>query len=280
MADESLNSSVFSAVRRIHILVHAELDIWTFFSRAMFVPLDGGTRDVKQRDFYECVEILANMSADFITPEFGEALGHYAIVSRQPHKMLYDYGRSAAECVLLNSFKFVESLEGTTKTNLIKRDAFSDDERRIIRHILPMIASALKTSHLIPTMQLCDQLRAEANWEATRALDRARAEEVALERAKHVHEPDLAESQSEILDKQQPTKSSRSPVKKDKPTEARNKWVYEQCCKGTLHQTIALRLPKKNPRWTRITTKQGILACARKYAEDHKLPPPPSRQSK
>jgi hypothetical protein len=73
-------------------------------------------------------------------------------------------------------------------------------------------------------------------------------------------------------------KQSRQRVR-DKLTESRDKWVYQQCCKGVPYDTIALRLPKKNKRWRRITTKQGILACARKYAEDNGHPLPPPRQS-
>jgi hypothetical protein len=45
------------------------------------------------------------------------------------------------------------------------------------------------------------------------------------------------------------------------------------------YDTIARRLPKQNKNWQAITTKQGILACARKYAERNNLPLPPPRQS-
>jgi hypothetical protein len=69
-------------------------------------------------------------------------------------------------------------------------------------------------------------------------------------------------------------------VRRDKPTEARDKWIYEQCCKGVAHDTIAIRLKKKPTTWVRITRKQGIFACAKRYAERHALPLPPPRQSR
>jgi len=69
-------------------------------------------------------------------------------------------------------------------------------------------------------------------------------------------------------------------TKRDKATEARNKWIYEQCYKGIPYDTIVIRLKKKPKSWDRIDSKQGILACARKYAERHSLPPPPPRQGR
>lgn len=71
-----------------------------------------------------------------------------------------------------------------------------------------------------------------------------------------------------------------SRAEKAKRTEARDQWVYEQCCRGVAYDTIARRLTKKNPKWQAITTKQGILDCARRYAERHGMPPPPPRQSR
>jgi hypothetical protein len=72
---------------------------------------------------------------------------------------------------------------------------------------------------------------------------------------------------------------SRRPPLRDKVTEARDKWIYDLCIKGEAYDTIARKLPQKNARWTRISTKQGILAAARRYAQRHELPPPPPRQN-
>ena len=75
-----------------------------------------------------------------------------------------------------------------------------------------------------------------------------------------------------------PQKPEREPAKLDKLTEARDKWVYNECCKGTAYDLIARNLPNKNHKWARIDTKQGILACAKRYAKRHRKPEPPPRQ--
>ena len=67
---------------------------------------------------------------------------------------------------------------------------------------------------------------------------------------------------------------------RDKATEARDKWIYDQCCKGVAYDSIARNLSKKNPKWARIGTKQGILACAKRYAKRKRLPEPPPRQER
>ena len=89
--------------------------------------------------------------------------------------------------------------------------------------------------------------------------------------------PRVAAPTSEL---QQKSKVKKGPVKRDRLMEARDKWVYGECCKGTQHKTIALKLPKKNPKWPRITTKQGILDCAKRYARRNGLPAPPPRQER
>ena len=69
-------------------------------------------------------------------------------------------------------------------------------------------------------------------------------------------------------------------VKKDRLTDSRDKWVYDQCCAAVAYDTIARRLSKKNPKWGPIKTKQGILDCAKRYARRNGLPMPPSRQDR
>ena len=77
----------------------------------------------------------------------------------------------------------------------------------------------------------------------------------------------------------EPTAASKPrKVQRDKLTEARDKWVYDQCWKGVAYDSIARNLPKKNPKWNQIITKQGILACAKRYAKRNGLPDPPPRQ--
>jgi hypothetical protein len=75
-----------------------------------------------------------------------------------------------------------------------------------------------------------------------------------------------------------PAPVDNAPVFRDELTEARDKWIYEQCCKGVPYDSIARNLTKQNPRWNSIESKQGILAAARRYAKRRRLPPPHRRQ--
>jgi hypothetical protein len=64
----------------------------------------------------------------------------------------------------------------------------------------------------------------------------------------------------------------------DSATEARNRWIYKQCCALVPYDTIAIQLKKKPKSWLRIDSKQGIRAAAVRYAQRHNLPSIPERQ--
>jgi hypothetical protein len=89
----------------------------------------------------------------------------------------------------------------------------------------------------------------------------------------------IAASQATVADPQ-PSQPAKGKVIRGKATEARDHWIYDECCKRTPYESIARNLPKKNPRWFPISSKQGILQAAKRYAERHGLPPPPSRQDR
>lgn len=63
----------------------------------------------------------------------------------------------------------------------------------------------------------------------------------------------------------------------DDATEARNKWIYDECCNGTTYKSIIYAL-KKSPEWYPIKTASGIKRSAREYAKRKGLQPPPERQ--
>lgn len=63
----------------------------------------------------------------------------------------------------------------------------------------------------------------------------------------------------------------------DKATEGRNRWIYEECCKGTPYSTIIRRLNKKPMSWERITSVGGIKKAAIAYATRHGKPRPAQR---
>ena len=68
------------------------------------------------------------------------------------------------------------------------------------------------------------------------------------------------------------------PPKWDKATEARNKWLYKQCCAVVPYSKIENQLNKKPLTWVRLTTN-GIKNAAKAYAERYKLDPIPARQN-
>jgi hypothetical protein len=75
-------------------------------------------------------------------------------------------------------------------------------------------------------------------------------------------------------------KPPRQLVKKDSKTEARNKWIYDQCCKGIPHDKIVAELRTRATRrgWKIVSTKQRIQQIGNEYADDHGLDRPPPRQ--
>jgi hypothetical protein len=73
-------------------------------------------------------------------------------------------------------------------------------------------------------------------------------------------------------------KKTRKEKIRDKAIEARDKWIYEQCCKGVAYDAIALRLKKKSVNWPRIESKQGIQSAAQRYAKRHNLSDIPRRK--
>ncbi len=61
--------------------------------------------------------------------------------------------------------------------------------------------------------------------------------------------------------------------------EARDAWIYQQCCDHRPHRDI-IAFIDDHPTWPKITSPAGILTAARRYAKANKLPPPPSRYKK
>jgi hypothetical protein len=71
----------------------------------------------------------------------------------------------------------------------------------------------------------------------------------------------------------------RKPVVRDRETESRDRFIYNECTKGTKLNVIIGEVGKRQ-NWTPIRSKQGIQAAAKRYATRHSLPPPPRRQQK
>lgn len=66
--------------------------------------------------------------------------------------------------------------------------------------------------------------------------------------------------------------------KRKSPDSPRNKWIYNECCKGIPYSKIIYKLKTNKPKnWERINSVQGIRAAAIRYAKSRQLPHPPKR---
>jgi hypothetical protein len=80
-----------------------------------------------------------------------------------------------------------------------------------------------------------------------------------------------------------PAKNARRTDGRDRKLEARNKWIYQQCCKGRGRPLAAILadLKRKAPEkgWAVLSSIQAIRTAAIGYAERHGLALPPNRQN-
>ncbi len=68
----------------------------------------------------------------------------------------------------------------------------------------------------------------------------------------------------------------------DRKTEARNKWIYEKCCKwdSTYDEIVAeLNVIASQRGWAAFGSKQRIQQIAKVYAKRQRRPDPPSRRN-
>ncbi len=80
-----------------------------------------------------------------------------------------------------------------------------------------------------------------------------------------------------LPDRPQKRKRATNPTQ-----DARDNWIYSECCNLTPYQKIVVELKRlaQTKSWAQIGTPQGIRAAAIKYAEHHNLDPIPNRQNK
>jgi hypothetical protein len=78
---------------------------------------------------------------------------------------------------------------------------------------------------------------------------------------------------------EQEEKRQRNTLRK-KP-KSRDKWIYQQCCKGTPYDAIVAELKRIAVKrgWQIVKTKQRIQQIGIEYAQQKELPPPPPRQN-
>jgi hypothetical protein len=74
-----------------------------------------------------------------------------------------------------------------------------------------------------------------------------------------------------------PPRQRRAP--RDQATEERDKYIYDEYCKGVPLKNIASALSQRSD-WEQIASKQGIQAVVQRYTDRHSLPPLPPRRSR
>jgi hypothetical protein len=75
-------------------------------------------------------------------------------------------------------------------------------------------------------------------------------------------------------------KKRTSKIARDKKLEARDRWLYKQCCNGVPYKDVKSQLKEKcrQKGWAVLDSVQGIRNAANTFAKRHKLPAPPRRQ--
>jgi hypothetical protein len=73
-------------------------------------------------------------------------------------------------------------------------------------------------------------------------------------------------------------KNPTASIFRERSVEARDKWIYEQCCNGTYYMKIKAEVNRRKG-WSKIASIQGIRSAALRYARRHNLPPPPPRKA-
>jgi hypothetical protein len=141
------------------------------------------------------------------------------------------------------------------------RSSLDITERHIVEHIA--VAQAAWLEEPIISFEHAEELRIRLEQELCRAYDRR------LVAGRVCAYPE---------DREEEDDSSAEEARWDNPTEARNKWLYEQCLEIVPYASIIRELGK-NPEWAPIWSPSGIKRAANAYASRKKLRPIPRRQS-
>lgn len=76
-----------------------------------------------------------------------------------------------------------------------------------------------------------------------------------------------------------PASEGETEGKQSLDRDGRDGWIYAKCCERVVYKNIKRELNELAPSkgWLKISTIQGIRAAAKRFAERHNLPLPPSR---
>ncbi len=93
---------------------------------------------------------------------------------------------------------------------------------------------------------------------------------------------DIQAEDRQRAQEKRPAKTGARSVKRAKKTEARDKWIWQQCSDGTPYKAILSKLKTCHEQngWEPITSAQGIQSAARRYADCNQLDRPLPRQNR
>ena len=96
------------------------------------------------------------------------------------------------------------------------------------------------------------------------------------------HQARLTAGYQKLLSSLKSDADTLCPTFSDSPdvsvNDARDEWIYKQCCDLVKYPTIISRLAKDHPEWESINEPGGIRAAAKRYTERRGLPPIPKRK--
>jgi hypothetical protein len=104
----------------------------------------------------------------------------------------------------------------------------------------------------------------------------------AIEKANLIHHPPPVQIYEPHSDATPPrTRTGPQQRTRDKKTEARDKWIYDQCCERMPYDNVVAELKRIGPKrgWRVVSSKQRIQQIGNEYPERHGLDRPPPRQS-
>jgi hypothetical protein len=169
-------SQLLAAVARVGQAVQVQAEIWQSFSFFPSRPHD--FLDVHNRDFAQRVAILGQTCFRAGGPETDTALGCYAAISRQPYSLDFVRGRSATEFILNWSHRIVGTCRNTAGIELalphLPSEVILDKLRRFLKW---WSENVVNSSAMFLQQRTCRNLLAEVEWEAAKALDKARTME-------------------------------------------------------------------------------------------------------
>lgn len=234
--------SLTSTVGSLRHAALTQLQLWQFFSFAWSIK--GDVTDPHRRDPAACLEFLGQIC--FTATSFDgyyQALDHYALASHGQQHNCHAHGRSATEFVLNLSLWLVKMFRDQFHVELLKFDDAGDQFKERIRLIWDNCITQIRNMPCL-TKQECDMLKAEIDWEYTRALDRAKGIDDSEQASSNKGKPVRKERRSA------PETVRRNIEICDRRNQDREKWTFGRLAKEyKIKRQTVLAILKEEDKW-------------------------------